>query len=75
MVRLYFVDLLIFAGFQRNFCCHLFQRSLDLHSLSPGNCRIGEAVAVVCPPGEVDALFVQVAEGLCHHLHCIVGQS
>lgn len=53
---------------------HLFQRSLDLHSLSPGNGGIGQAVAVVGPPGEVDALFVQVAEGLRHHLHGVVGQ-
>lgn len=54
--------------------CYLFQSSLDLHSLSPGNSGIGQAVTIVGPPGEVDALFVQVAEGLCHHLHGVVGQ-
>lgn len=54
--------------------CYLFQCSLDLHSLSPGNSRIGKAVTIVGSPGEVDALFVQVAEGFCHHLHGVVGQ-
>lgn len=54
--------------------CYLFQCSLDLHALSPGNSGIGQAVTIVCPPGEVDALFVQVAEGLRHHLHGIVRQ-
>lgn len=55
--------------------CDLLQRSLDLHSLSPGNGRVGQAVAGVGPPSEVNALFVQVAEGLCHHLHGVVRQS
>ena len=54
--------------------CYLFQRPLDLHSLSPGNGWVGQAVTIVGPPGEVDALFVQVAKGLRHHLHGVVGQ-
>lgn len=53
---------------------YLFECSLNLHSLSPGNSWIGQAVAIVGSPGEVDALFVQVAEGLGHHLHSIVGE-
>lgn len=54
--------------------CYLFQRPLDLHSLSPGNGGVGQAVAIVGPPGEVDALLLQVAEGLRHHLHGVVRQ-
>ncbi len=53
---------------------YLFQCSLDLHALSPGNGGISQAVTIVGPPGEVDALFVQVAEGLSHHLHGVVRQ-
>lgn len=75
MVKLHTLALHVVVEFQKAFCTYLFQRSLNLHSLSPGNSWIGEAVTVVCPPGKVDALFVQVAEGLRHHLHCIVGQS
>lgn len=75
MVKLYILALHVFVEFQKELWWYLFQRSLNLHSLSPGNSWIGEAVTVVCPPGEVDALFVQVAEGFRHHLHCIVGQS
>lgn len=59
---------------QQNALCYLFQCSLYLHPLSPGNSRVSQAVPVVGPPGEVDALFVQVAEGLCHHLDRVIGQ-
>lgn len=54
--------------------CYLFQCSLYLDSLSPGYSGISQAVTIVGPPGEINALFVQVAEGLRHHLHGIVGQ-
>lgn len=53
---------------------YLFQCSLDLYSLRPGHSGVGQAVAVVSPPGEVDALFMQVSESLCHHLHGVVSQ-
>lgn len=74
MVKLYILALHV-CWIPEGICWYLFQCSLNLHSLSPGNSWIGKAVTVVCPPGEIDALFVQVAEGLRHHLHCIVGQS
>lgn len=53
---------------------YLFQRSLDLHALSPGHCRVSKAISIVCPPGEVNTLLVQVSESLCHHLHGVVSQ-
>lgn len=53
---------------------YLFERSLNLNALSPGHSGVGQAVSIVGSPGEVDALFVQVAESLGHHLHCVVGQ-
>lgn len=53
---------------------HLFESSLDLHPLSPGNGWIGQAVTSVGPATEVDALLVQVAKCFGHHLDGVVGQ-
>lgn len=54
--------------------CYLFQRAFDLYTLSPRHGGISQAVPIVGLPGEFDSLFVQVAEGLRHHLHGVIGQ-
>lgn len=53
---------------------HLFQCPFYFHALYPGNGGIGQAVAIIAPPGDVDLLLVQVTECLGHHLHGVVGQ-
>lgn len=52
----------------------LLQRPLDVDALSPGGRRVGETLAGVAPPGDVDPLSPQVLEGRGHDLHPVICQ-
>lgn len=55
-------------------CADLLQRPLDVDALSPGGRRVGETLAGVAPPGDVDPLSPQVLKGRGHDLHPIICQ-